>query len=107
EILSTLLTRPDLNLNTLPLLHTAVIANSPAVVALLLQRTDLDINLASPITPLELAVAHGEQGHELVRLLCERKDLDVNKNNVVHMAIRRGWEGIVRLLVEREDLDVN
>jgi len=106
-ILSVLLARTDVNLNTVPILHAAVTANSAAAVALLLQRKDLDVNLGAPSTPLELAVARGADARDVVTLLLRRKDLDVNKNAVVHAAIRTGCEETVRLLVAREDLDVN
>jgi hypothetical protein len=115
EILRTLLSRHDLDVNKMhgkdTLLHRAVRYDHEAAVALLLQRRDLDVNAAQSTgaTALQLAVVCGYEG--VVAQLLRREDLDVNKGSAagapIHVAVTRGWKGIIERLVERRDLDVN
>ena len=85
-----------------------------AVVQLLVERDDVDINAKDHHrgwTPLLLAA---EYGHEaVVRLLVERDDVDINAKDTddgwtpLILAAKNGHEAVVRLLVERDDVDIN
>ena len=83
-----------------------------AVVQLLVERDDVDINAMSGSgqTPLTLAAGNGHEA--VVRLLVERDDIDINtKDNVgwtsLLWAAARGDEAVVRLLVETGNVDIN
>ncbi|KAI9779019.1 MAG: hypothetical protein M1816_003779 [Peltula sp. TS41687] len=84
-----------------------------AIVKLLTDRNDVDVNSkgSSGTTPLSLAAW---QGHEaVVKLLIDRNDIDVNsKNNMsgktpLSLAAEGGYKSLVKLLIDRNDIDVN
>ena len=82
-----------------------------AVVRLLIERDDVDVNIKDGSTKTPLFVA-AENGHEaVVRLLIERDDVDVNVNDYgwtpLYVAVENRNEAVVRLLIERDDVDVN
>ncbi|KAF8455621.1 ankyrin repeat-containing domain protein [Kalaharituber pfeilii] len=86
-----------------------------AIVRLLLERADVDVNMIGRYneTPLSGAAFHGHEA--IVRLLLERADVDVNMRGEYGSdgetpsmgATLNGHEAIVRLLLERPDLDIN
>lgn len=119
-LLSLLLSRTDLQLNTSPYLHTAITSHPPPsspAVALLLARHDLDANRCHPSTfdnetALATAVAAGNAA--AVQLLLARKDVDINKAGgaapgllPIHLAVQRGDGPVLAMLLGREDADAN
>ena len=84
-----------------------------AVVQLLIERNDVDVNAKANDgrTPLSWAARNGHGA--VVRLLIERNDVDVNAKDSGYgqtpllWAARSGHEAVVRLLIERSDVDVN
>ena len=83
-----------------------------AVVRLLIERDDVDVNIKGDFGETPLFVAAGN-GHEaIVRLLIERNDIDVKARGIygwtpLYVAAKNGHEAIVRLLIERDDIDVD
>ena len=84
------------------------------VVALLLERADIDVNLADPDgvsdTPL-IAAARGGQD-SVVRQLIRRNDIRVNstgldKQTALSCAAERGSTQIVKLLLQREEIEAD
>ena len=83
-----------------------------AVVRLLIDRGDADINAKDRDgqTPLSLAA---QMGHEaVVRLLIDRGDVDINAKNrngwtPLTQAAKKGHEAVVWLLIGRGDVDIN
>ena len=90
----------------------AAMNGQEAVVRLLIERDDVDINAKDRDgrTPLIFAVVNG---HEAVaRLLIERDDVDINAKDSIGWtplicAAKSGHEAVVRLLIERDDVDIN
>jgi hypothetical protein len=83
-----------------------------AVVKLLLERSDIQVNLRSygSKTPLHIAALGGHEA--IVKLLLERSDIQVNLRSYgsktpLHIAALGGHEAIVKLLLERSDIQVN
>ena len=108
-----LLARRDVQLNSrddygeTPLAK-AVIHRHTGVVKLLLQRDDLEVNSinSNGYTPLCRAILI-ENGEATVRLLLDRKDVNVNTGSPLSCASWVGNEDLVRLLLKRADIEVN
>ena len=91
----------------------AVGGGHEAIVRLLIENEDIDINAKAKDgrTPLSLAVAIGHEA--IVQMLISRDDVDVNPkdNNLgivpIIIATMLGHEAIVHLLLKRNDVDVN
>ena len=83
-----------------------------AVVRLLIERGDVDINAKDYYRRSSLLYA-AQNGHEaIVRLLTERGDVDINAKDLcgqtpLTWAAQNGHEAVVRLLIERGDVDIN
>ena len=83
-----------------------------AVVKLLLERADVDINYMDSQRHGPLSYAAME-GHEaVVKLLLERADIDINRTNVggdgpLSYAARRGHVAVVKLMLAKDGVDVN
>ncbi|KAL2866503.1 ankyrin repeat-containing domain protein [Aspergillus lucknowensis] len=95
-------------------IHAGVLRGDEQVLRLLLQQTDLDVNLAHTDkrrTPLVMAAMRGDE--VAVRLLLSmRDDIDANaEDKYNHTALRwactRGHEGVVRLLLDYPATDIN
>ena len=93
-------------------LYLAAEAGRVAVVALLADREDVDVNSrgVADRTPLHVAAQNGHDA--VVALLVACADVDVNCIDEdgctpLHKAISRGHDGVVAVLLRRRDLDVN
>jgi ankyrin repeat protein len=93
-------------------LHIACLEGHYEIVKLLLQRSDLDVNIVDQFgrTSFQLACLRGQK--EIVKLLLQRAGLDINYAAIFHdnpfqKACLDGKEEIVKLLLQRRDLDVN
>ncbi|KAF8421782.1 ankyrin repeat-containing domain protein [Tirmania nivea] len=83
-----------------------------AVVKLLLERNDVDVDASDEDgqSPLSWAAKNGHEA--VVQLLLERNDVDVNAKgkggrSPLSWAAENGHEAVVQLLLERNDVDVN
>lgn len=92
-----------------PLSHAAEKGNK-AVIMLLQQRNDINVNVQDEDgnTPLLCAARDGKD--EVVQLLLARDDIDVSikgwmGKTAISYAAENGNEGVVRLLLERDDID--
>ena len=96
-----------------PLLWAAMRGHE-GVVKMLLEREDVDPDLANQEwnqTPLEWAAQQGHEG--VVKVFLEREVVNPNQENSVYgptalyMAAGYGQEGVVKMILEREDVDPN
>ena len=83
-----------------------------AIVRVLLERGDVNVNAEDKDrwTPLLFAAMNGHA--DVVRLLIERDDININPEveggiTPLFTAAMHGHEAVVRLLIERDDVDIN
>ena len=83
-----------------------------AVVQLLIERGDIDINAKDEDgwTPLMSAAKNGHEA--VVQLLIERDNCDIHAEDKdgwtpLIWAAKNGYEAVVRLLIERDDININ
>ena len=93
-------------------LSLAAARGQEAVVRLLIERDDIEVDLKGFYnrTPLLLAAKNGHEA--IVQLLIERDDVDINSKDKsdqtpLSWAVENEHEAVVRLLLERDDVDIN